>query len=95
MGPGSWRWLERAYASCRMLERPGVLEAVETPTLILGTTTDRLVAWPPIQRAARRLPSARLVAFGSEARHELLRDVDAVRDRAIAEIDAFLAVQAQ
>ena len=31
MGPGSWRWVERAYASMRGLERPGVLEQVTIP----------------------------------------------------------------
>lgn len=95
MGPGSWRWVERAYASCRMLDRAGVLEAIDTPVLLLGTTADGLVAWPPIQRAAERIPNARLVKFGPEARHELLREIDPIRDRAIAEIDAFLEAATQ
>jgi lysophospholipase len=90
MGPGSWRWVERAYASIRGLDRTGVLEAVRIPVLVLGTRYDALVAYPAIARAAHRMPHARLVTWGREARHELLREVDAVRDRAIAAIDDFL-----
>lgn len=90
MGPGSWRWVERAYASIRGLARPGVLEAVRVPVLLLATRADALVAYPPIARAAQRIPNAKLVTWGAEARHELLREVDVVRDRAIAAIDDFL-----
>lgn len=90
MGPGSWRWVERAYASIRGLNRSGMLEGVCTPVLFLATRFDALVSWPAIERAARRVPHGRLVTWGREARHELLREVDAVRDRAIAAIDDFL-----
>ena len=90
MGPGSWGWVERAYASMRGLATPGVLETVRTPTLVVATRADALVSWPAIERAAARLPNAELLAFGSEARHEILRESDPVRDRALATIDAFL-----
>jgi lysophospholipase len=90
MGPGSWGWVERALASIRQLERPGVLEGVATPVFILGTTADRLVDYGAIQRAANRLPQAELRSFGLEASHEILREVDAVRDTALAAIDEFL-----
>jgi lysophospholipase len=90
MGPGSWRWVERAYASSRALFAPGVLERVATPTLMIATTADRLVKFAAIQRACARMPACRLVRFGPEARHEILREVDAVRDRAMAEIAGFL-----
>lgn len=91
MGPASWRWVERAYASVRLLEAPGALEGVEVPVLIVSTSADRLVSHAANVRAARRLPKGRLVEFGPEARHELLREVDPVRDRVMAEISAFLA----
>lgn len=90
MGPGSWGWVERAYASSRALFAPGVLERVTTPTLMLATTADRLVKFAPIERACRRMPDCELVRFGDEARHEILREVDAVRDRAMAAITGFL-----
>lgn len=90
MGPGSWGWVERAYASMRALFRPGVLEQVTTPVLILAAEHDRLVSFRAIDLAAQRLPNAQLVRFGAEARHELLREVDAVRNRALTEITHFL-----
>lgn len=90
MGPGSWGWVERAYASMRRLSAPGVLERVAVHTIILASTADRLVAFPPIAAAAARLPAAELVTFGEEAAHEILREADPVRLRALEAIDAFL-----
>lgn len=90
MGPGSWGWVEQACASMRQLNRRGVLEAVTMPVLLLATTADALVGYGAIRRAARRLPHAELVRFGAEARHEILREVDAVRDEALRRIDGFL-----
>lgn len=90
MGPGSWGWVERAYESMRLLYAPGTLEAIRTPVLLIGTTSDRLVDMIAIEAAARRLPNGELLAFGKEARHEILREVDAVRDRAMDAIAEFL-----
>ena len=90
MGPGSWRWLERAYASMRALARPGVLERVAIPVFIAASTADRLVSFPAIARAAQRLPRAELLTFGREAAHEILREADPVRDKALKAIDDFL-----
>lgn len=91
MGPGSWGWVERAYASMRRLEEPGMLENVTMPVVIVATDDDKLVGWKPIARAALRLPDCELVHFGKEARHEVLREADPVRDKALAAIDAMLA----
>jgi len=90
MGPGSWRWVERAYASMRRLGAPGVLEAIEIPVILLATTADRLVSFAAIERAAKRMTRAELVRFGAEAAHEILREEDGVRDRALKRIDDFL-----
>ena len=90
LGPPSWGWIERAYASIGTLEPSGVLERVDIPVLLLATSADRLVSYPAIARAARRLPRCELVRFGPEARHEILRESDPVRDRALAAIDDFL-----
>lgn len=91
MGPGSWGWVERAYASMRLLEEPGMLESVKVPVVIVATDNDKLVGWKPIARAATRLPDCEMVHFGKEGRHELLREADPVRDRALVACDAMLA----
>jgi lysophospholipase len=90
MGPGSWGWVAGACASMRSLDRREVLAAVTTPVLILAAARDALVGFPAIKRAAQWLPRAELVAFGPEARHEILREADPVRQRALSLIDGFL-----
>ncbi len=90
MGPASWGWVERAYASWRRLEEPGAMEAVQTPVLIASTTSDKLVSHPANVRGASRLPNGELMELGSEARHEILREVDDVRAQVMEEIAAFL-----
>jgi len=90
IGPASWRWVERAAASVEGLRRRGVLEAIAVPVLVLAAKCDALVSWPATRRAAARLPQAELAVWGPEARHEVLREVDGVRDAVLAEIDRFL-----
>lgn len=90
MGPASWGWVERAIASIRLLRQPGALESISIPVFLFGTTADRLVDYGAIERAAQRMPRAQLLRFGDEARHEILREIDPIRDRAVAAIDEFL-----
>ena len=90
MGPGSWGWVERAYASMRDLFDPGKLENTLTPVLLLSTSNDKLVSHRAVVKAAQRLPNGELLGFGREAHHEILREVDAVRGKAMGGIAAFL-----
>ncbi len=90
IGPASWRWVERAAASIETLRAPGALETVMAPVLLLAAKKDALVSWPAIERAADRLPRGELVAWGPEARHELLREADPVRRQVMATISSFL-----
>jgi lysophospholipase len=90
MGPGSWGWVARGFESNRLLDSPGVLEAVDIPVLTVTTSNDKLVSPQAIERAMARLPHGEVLRFGKESRHEILREEDAVRDRALAGIDAFL-----
>ncbi|HVR90873.1 MAG TPA: alpha/beta hydrolase [Novosphingobium sp.] len=92
LGPGSWGWLERSYASMRRLQAPGVLEKIATPILIIATANDRLVGFKAIARAAQRLPNGELLRL-DDARHEILREADSLRDRALVAIDGFFAVK--
>jgi lysophospholipase len=94
LGPPSWHWIERAIASIRMLEAPGLLEAVQTPILLLATTGDQLVSTPRVMADGKRLPHAETLIFGKEAAHELLREADPVRDQCLSRINSFLDAQA-
>ena len=90
MGTGSWGWVRAGLDSMAALDRKGVLEPVDIPVLIVAASRDALVSTPAIRRAAARLPHAELIVFGAESRHEILREADPVRDRALAAIDDFL-----
>ncbi|MFC3593911.1 alpha/beta fold hydrolase [Novosphingobium piscinae] len=90
MGPATWGWLRAAIASTRRIDRRAVLARVTTPVFIAATRADGLVSPAAIRRAAAWLPQAELLLFGPEARHELLREADPVRDRVLGAIDDFL-----
>ena len=92
LGPPSWGWLVAAWTSIAALRRPGVLEGVETPALILCSERDRLVSSPEMLKVAARLPHARLRASAAVA-HEVLREEDSYRIWGLAEIDEFLEAQ--
>ena len=93
-GPPSWRWLTRAFASTRELRDSPGLAAMATPVLLLVAEADKLVDPGAAFTVAARLPDARVVRFGAESAHEILREADPVRDRALGEIDAFLSARA-
>lgn len=90
LGPPSWHWIERAIASIRLMDEPGILETVKTPILLLATTADQLISTPRIISGSKRLPNAETLIFGSEAAHELLREADSVRDQCLDRISAFM-----
>lgn len=90
LGPPSWGWLAAAYESLLTLDAPGALEAIDTPILLIGADHDKLVDPAAIRRAATRLKNVELVMFGRESAHEILREADPVRNRALALIDSFL-----
>ena len=90
LGPPSWAWVREAFRSTAAVAIDPRLEDLRTPIQMLVAEADGLVDSGAALRIAARLPAAELVRFGPEAAHELLREADPVRDRAIAAIDAFL-----
>lgn len=94
LGPPTWGWLRAAFRSLRVVATPGALERIATPLLILASEGDRIVSTPAILRAAARIKGARTHVYGADVAHEIVREVDAVRDDALARIDAFFASHA-
>ncbi len=88
-GAPTWGWLSAAYAAMASLEASSALAEMAVPLLILAAGADRLVSIDAIRAIVARLPDARLHVYGPEVAHEILREVDAVRDDALARIDAF------
>ncbi len=91
LGPPSWAWLAAAYASISVLNKSAAIEMIATPVLVLCADADKLVSPKAIRNYVERLPNARLVAFGDDTAHEILRERDETRARALAAIAEFLA----
>lgn len=90
LGPPNWAWMRAAFRSAAAAFTPEKLARMTLPILLLGAERDRLVSPAAIREAAARLPHAQLEMM-PDAAHEILRDADPVRDRALARIDTFLA----
>ncbi len=90
LGPASWRWVERAYASTRKLRNRKKLMEMKIPILVLATSTDQLVDHATIERAVQLMPRAEMKLFGPESAHEIFREVDAIRDEALSACFTFL-----
>lgn len=93
-GPPSWRWVIEAFASTRALRGDPRIKTMHIPTLMLVPMADQLVDAKAAVAVAGRLPDCQVLCFGNEAAHEVLREVDNVRNRAIAEVDRFLSARA-
>jgi lysophospholipase len=94
-GSPSWKWLIEAFKSMRELRASPRLKTMKVPVLMLIADADGLVDPKIAASVATKLPDARVVRFGKESAHEILREADKVRNRAIGEIDLFLAARAQ
>jgi lysophospholipase len=93
LGGVTFAWLTATFASIANIRRPGFLEEVRVPVLMVAAGTDRVVSVAAQKSACRRLPNCRLLII-SEARHEILMETDAIRTRFWAAFDAFIANQA-
>lgn len=94
LGPPSWAWVIEGFRSTRLLRADPRLGAITTPVLALIADHDQLVSAKLAAATVAKLPDQRTVRFGPESAHEILREADGVRDRALAEIDRFLATRA-
>lgn len=94
LGPPSWRWVIEAFGSTRAVRDDPRLRRLAVPVLMLVPMADQLVEPRAALQIAERLPDVRVLRFGDESSHEVLREADPVRNRAIAEIDLFLAARA-
>ncbi|MFW5678777.1 MAG: alpha/beta fold hydrolase [Pseudomonadota bacterium] len=83
-------WLAAVVDAFDRLDRPGALEAVHLPVLILKAGEERIVSPTAADRVAARLPDPTVVDFPG-AEHDLLWERDAIRDRVLDAIDRFLA----
>jgi lysophospholipase len=92
LGGVTFAWLAATLASIAHIRRPGFLEGVRVPVLMVAAGADRVVSVAAQKSASRRLPNCRLLII-SGARHEILMETDAIRTRFWDAFDAFIANQ--
>lgn len=90
LGPATIGWLRQAMRSIRRMEVAGVLERIALPVTILSAARDKLVDATSHARVAGRIADCRLVTF-NDSQHEIMMELDPIRDRFLAELDRFLA----
>lgn len=79
-------WCRQALRSIAAGLAPGVLERIDLPLLLVSATEDTLVNPATHAAVAARLPHGKLVAVES-ARHEVMMEVDALRNQFWAAFD--------
>ncbi|MCE7887249.1 MAG: alpha/beta hydrolase [Alphaproteobacteria bacterium PRO2] len=79
-GGATFGWVYNAFASCRFLQRPGILEAIHTPCLVGVAGKENIVDNNAIRIAASRLPRVRLLEL-PESGHEILMERDDTRNQ--------------
>ncbi|MBV7255249.1 alpha/beta hydrolase [Pacificimonas sp. WHA3] len=89
-GGATWGWLAGAHESMAKLRRPGVLERIDVPVLLLVGTDEHVVDADAIMRAAVRLPQGH-VDIIARGHHELQLDSDDVQARLWALVHEFFA----
>jgi len=90
LGNVTWGWLSAAYRLTGQLSRPGALETIAVPVVILAAGEERLVSNAASQAMAARLPKGRYVEVPG-AFHEIMMETDALRAPFWAEFDRLAA----
>jgi lysophospholipase len=71
-------WLKQAFFSMDRLWRPGVLEKIERPLLVVSAGADRVVDSRTHAAVVARIRAAKLVTIQA-ARHEIMMEIDILR----------------
>ncbi len=88
LGGPTCGWAAAAFDSIDQLQTPGFAEAVHTPVLMIAGLKDRVVRLDAMKEISRKLPLSRLLVI-ENARHEILKETDAVRKRFWEAFDRF------
>jgi lysophospholipase len=88
-GGVTFGWVDAAFKSIDVISAAGYLEAIQTPVLVLLAGRELIVDSFAAETLASRLPKGNIVWIEGAA-HELLREKDEIRSKALALIDHFL-----
>ena len=87
-GP-TYKWLYEAVKSSSILEKKSFLKKIATPVMMGLAERDAIVSNKALRRAASAIPDAELLEL-SDAKHEILMEVNDIRDRFLASFDGFI-----
>lgn len=85
----TFSWVRAALRSIEAVTVPGVLERVRIPLLLAVAGQDTIVSNAAIEAAAHRLPDAQVLRL-SDAKHEILGELEPIRRAFWDAVDAFL-----
>lgn len=84
-----WAWLYAAGRSCAYLQKPDVMRAIETPSLIALAGKEHLLDNRRIREAVAHMPHATILEL-AESKHEIFMERDAIRGAFFENFDALL-----
>jgi lysophospholipase len=87
-GP-TYKWLYEAVRSSSILEKKSFLKKIATPVMLAKAENDVIVSNKALSRAAQIIPGAEILEL-PDAKHEILMEVDLIRDRFLANFDGFI-----
>lgn len=91
LGSATVGWLRAAYRATAQLQKPGYAERVEVPVLLLAAGNDTIVSTRAIEAFGVRLKVGTHILLPG-AKHEILQESDAIRQRFWAAFDAYLGI---
>ncbi len=89
LGSPTVGWLWAAYRSCGLISSPDFSNRVKIPTLMFAAGQDKLVSTQAIEEFGVQLKVGSQLLIPN-ARHEILQETDAVRQRFWAAFDAYI-----
>ncbi len=88
VGSPTYRWLNVAFNSISIVNKPEYLKAVKTPVLITSSGDDTEVVAADHERTGSLIPNCRLLSIPG-ARHDLYMERDEFRDQLFNAFDQF------
>lgn len=91
LGGVTYGWLSETFESIDILTEPGFAKKITTPILTVSAGSDRVVSIEAQKRICSLMPNCRFTQI-TGARHEILKETDAVRSIFWDEFDRFIHI---
>jgi lysophospholipase len=91
-GGVTWGWLFATFRSINILRDPEYVNRIRIPMLMICAGNDRIVSRKAQETIGAQLPNSRLMVI-PEARHEILKETDAIRAVFWEAFDRFIRLE--